>query len=127
LRINEEMTNIPNRFCKDFDLHNDERIHAYLMKLFNNINSDPGFSYEADMNSQRYIIRSGITHPWQFSLGNIAPISGITDNIGEGWDTRRASKYFNKENNSANQQKVVPMTTSKHFEVAHIIFLTMKK
>jgi hypothetical protein len=48
------------------------------MKLSNNINSDPGFSYEAVINSQRYIIRSGITHPCLFSLRNIATMSGIT-------------------------------------------------
>jgi hypothetical protein len=50
LRTYGEKTNIPNRFCKDFDLHNDDRIHAYSMKLSNNIHSDPGFSYEAVMN-----------------------------------------------------------------------------
>jgi hypothetical protein len=122
LRTYGEKTNIPNRFCKDFDLHNDERIHAYLMKPSNNINSDPGFAYEAVMNSQRYIIHSGITCPCQFSLGNIASMSGITDSIGEGWDTRRASKRFNKENNVANQRQEVLMTTSKHFEIAHILF-----
>jgi hypothetical protein len=79
------------------------------------------------MNSQKYIIHTGITCPCQFSLGNIATMSGITDSIGEGWDTRTVSKYFHEENNSANQQKEVPMTTSNHFEVAHIIFSTMKK
>ncbi len=54
-------------------------------------------------------------------------MSGITDSIGEGWDTRRVSKYFNEESNSANQQQEVTMTTSKHFEVAHIIFSQMKQ
>jgi hypothetical protein len=56
LRTYEEKTNIPNRVCKQFGLHNDERIHGYLMKLSNNNNSDPGFSYGTVMNSQGYII-----------------------------------------------------------------------
>jgi hypothetical protein len=59
LRSYGEKTNILNRFCKDFDLHNDERIHAYLVKLSNNINSDPGFSYEAVMNSQEILSVQG--------------------------------------------------------------------
>jgi hypothetical protein len=101
--------NIPNRFCNDFGLHNDERIHAYLMKLSNNNNSNPGFSYEAVINSQICIIRLGISQPHQFSLGNIATMSGITDSIGEGWDTRMVSKYFNKVNNLVNQQQEVPI------------------
>ncbi len=46
LRTFGEKTSIPNRFCKLFGLHDDERIHAYLMKLSNNTNSDTGFSYE---------------------------------------------------------------------------------
>ncbi len=127
LRTYGVKTNISNRFCKDFGLHNDEKIHAYLMKLFNINNSDPGFSYGAVMNSQRYIIYSGITPPHQFSLGNLSTMIGITDSIGEGWDTRKVSKYFNKENNIANQQQEVPMTTSKHFEKGHIIFSRMKE
>jgi hypothetical protein len=40
----KEKTSIPNRFCKHFGLHDDERIHTYLMKLSNNTNSDSGFS-----------------------------------------------------------------------------------
>jgi hypothetical protein len=51
LRTFGEKTSIPNRFCIHFGLHNYERIHAYLMKLSNNTNSDPGFSYETVMNS----------------------------------------------------------------------------
>jgi hypothetical protein len=47
-----------------------------------------------------------------FSLGNIATMSGITDGIDEGWVTRKVSKCFNKENNIANQQQEVLMTTS---------------
>jgi hypothetical protein len=61
LRTFGEKSGIPNRFCKLFDLHDDERIHAYLMKLSNNTNSDSGLSYETVMNSQSYTIRSGIT------------------------------------------------------------------
>jgi hypothetical protein len=51
LRTFGEKTSIPNRFCKHFGLHNDDRIQAYLMKLSNNTNSDTGFSYETVMNS----------------------------------------------------------------------------
>ncbi len=65
------------------------------------------------MNSQRYIIRLGITQPRQFSLGKKPTMSAITDSIGEGWHTRKISKCFNEENNIANQQEEVPMTTSK--------------
>ncbi len=81
LRTFGEKTSIPNRFCKPFGLHNNERIEAYLMKLSNNTNSDPGFSYETVMNSQSCTIHSGITQPRQFSLGNIPTMSGITDSL----------------------------------------------
>jgi hypothetical protein len=107
-------------------LHNGERIQEYLTKLSNNNNSDLGLSYGTVMNSQRYIICSGITRLRQFLLKNIPTMSAITDSMDEGWDTRKISKYFNKENIIANQQKEVPMTTSKQFEQAYIIFLTMK-
>jgi hypothetical protein len=56
-----EKTSIPDRFCKLFDLQDDEKIHAYLMKQSNNTNSDSGLSYETVMNSQSYTICSGIT------------------------------------------------------------------
>ncbi len=69
-------TSISNRFCKLFDLH--------LMKLSNNNNSDFGLSYQTAMNNQSYTIRSGITQPRQFSLGNIPTMNGITDTVGEG-------------------------------------------
>jgi hypothetical protein len=105
-----EKTSIPNRFCKHFGSNNDERIHVYLMKLSNNTNSDSGFSYETVMNSQSNTIRSGITRPCQFSLGNIPTMSSITDSIGGGWDERKISGYFNERNNVANQQEEVPMT-----------------
>jgi hypothetical protein len=126
LRTFGEKTSIPNRFCKHFDVHNDERIQAYLTKLSNNTNSDPGFSYETVMNGQSYTIHSWITQPHQFSLENIPTMSGITDIHGEGWDSRKISRYFNKKNNIANQQEEVPMTTSKQFEQAYIIFSMMK-
>jgi hypothetical protein len=51
LRTFGEKTSSPNRFCKNFGLHDDERIHTYLMKLSNNTNSDSGFSNETVMNS----------------------------------------------------------------------------
>ncbi len=108
-------------------MHNDEKIHAYLIKLSNNTHSDSGLSYETVMNNQSYTIHSGITQPRQFSLGNIPTMSGITDNIGEGWDERKISKLFNKRNNIVNGQEKVPMTTSKHFEQVYIILSTMTK
>jgi hypothetical protein len=40
LRTFGEKTSIPNRFCKHFGWHNDERIHAYLMNLSKQTNSD---------------------------------------------------------------------------------------
>jgi hypothetical protein len=61
LRTFGEKASIPNRFCKHFGLHNDERIQVCLMKLSNNTNADPGFSYETVMNNQIYTIHSGIT------------------------------------------------------------------
>jgi hypothetical protein len=122
-----EKTSIPNRFCKHFGLHNDERIQAYLVKLSNNTNSDPGFTYETVMNSQSYTICSGITQPCQFSLGNIPTMSVNTDSVGEGWDTRKIWRFFNEGNNIANQQVEIPMITSNQFEQAYIIFSTMKK
>ncbi len=115
-----EKTSIPNRFCKLFDLHDDEKTHAYLMKLSNNTHSDFGLSYKKVMNNQSYNIRSGKTQPRQFSLGNIPTMSSITDSVGEGWDERKITKIFNKKNNNVNGQEEVPMTTSKHFEHAYI-------
>jgi hypothetical protein len=61
LRTFGEKTSIPNRFCKLFDLHDDEKIRAYLMKLSNNTHSDFGLSYKIVMNNQSHTIRSGIT------------------------------------------------------------------
>jgi hypothetical protein len=102
LRTYGEKSNISNRFCKHFGLHDDERIQEYLMKLFNNTSSDPGFSYETVMNSQRYTIYSGITQPCCFSLRNMPTMSSSTDRVGEGWDKRKISRYFNERNNIVN-------------------------
>ena len=122
-----EKTNIQNRFCKLFDLHDDEKIHEYLMKLSNNTHSDFGLSYKTVMNNQNYTIRSGITRPRQFSLGNIPTMSGITDSVGEGWDERKIQNFFQERNNIVYQQEEVPMITSKHFEQAYITLSMMKK
>jgi hypothetical protein len=46
-----EKTNIQNRFCKLFDLHDEEKINEYLMKLSNNTQSDFGLSYKTVMNN----------------------------------------------------------------------------
>jgi hypothetical protein len=62
------------------------------MKLSNNTHSDLGLSYQTVMNNQNYTICSGITQPYQFSLGNIQTMSGITDSVGEGWDDRKIEK-----------------------------------
>jgi hypothetical protein len=35
-------------------------------------------------------------------MRNIPTISGITDIIGEGWDTRKISRFFNERNNIVN-------------------------
>jgi hypothetical protein len=113
--LEKRQVSLPNRFCKHFGLHNDERIQGYLIKLSNNTNSYPGFSYETVMNSQRYTIHSWITQPRQFSLENIPTMSSIIDMHGEGWDTRMISRYFNKRNNIVNKQEEVPLTTSKQF------------
>ncbi len=127
LRTFGEKTNIQNRFCKLFDLHDDEKIHAYPMKLSNKTHSDFELSYKTVMNNQSYTIRSGTTRPCQFLLGNIQKMSGITDSVGEGWDDRKITKFFNEINNIVNGQEEVPMTTSKHFEHAYIILSTMTK
>jgi hypothetical protein len=54
-------------------------------------------------------------------------MSSITDSIGEFWDERKISKFFNKRNNIVNGQEEVPMTTSKHFEHACITLSKMTK
>jgi hypothetical protein len=46
-------------FCKLFDLHDDEKIQAYLMKICNTTHSDFGLSYQTVLNNQTYTIRSG--------------------------------------------------------------------
>jgi hypothetical protein len=90
-------TNIPHRFCKLFDLHDDEKIHAFLMKLSNNTHSDFGLSYQTVMNNQSYTIHSGITQPRPFSLGNKPTMSCITDSVGEGWDDGNNANFSTKE------------------------------
>jgi hypothetical protein len=97
-------------FCKLFELHDDEKIDVFLMKLSNNTHSDFGLSYQTVMNNESYTIRSGITLPRQFSLGNIPTMSGITDSIGEGWDDGKIAKFFNERNNIVNGQEEIPMT-----------------
>jgi hypothetical protein len=108
LRTFGEKTNFPNRFCNLFGLHDDKKILAYLMKLSNNTHSDYGLSYQTVINNQSYAICSGITRPRQFSFGNIPTMSGITDSVGEGWDERKISKFFNKRNNIVNGQEGFP-------------------
>jgi hypothetical protein len=54
-------------------------------------------------------------------------MSGITDSVGEGWDERKILIFFNKRNNIVNQQKEVPMTTSKQFKEAYITLSRMTK
>jgi hypothetical protein len=61
VHLEKRQVSLPNRFCKHFGLHDDERIHAYLIKLSNNTNSDSGFSHERVTNSQSDTICSGIT------------------------------------------------------------------
>jgi hypothetical protein len=122
-----EKTSISNRFWKLFDLHDDEKIHAYLIKLSNNTHSEFGLTYKTVMNNQSYTIHSWINQPHQFSLGNIPTMSGITDSVGEGWDERKITKKFKERNNIVNGQEEVPMTTSKHFEHAYITLSTMTK
>jgi hypothetical protein len=79
------------------------------------------------MNNQSYTIHSVTTQPRQFSLGNIPTMSSITDSIGEGWEDRKITIFFNERNNIVNGQEEVPMTTSKHFEHAYIILSMMTK
>ncbi len=54
-------------------------------------------------------------------------MSRITDSVGEGWDERKIAKFFNERNNIVNGQEEVPMTTSKHFEIAYITLSMMTK
>jgi hypothetical protein len=122
-----EKTSISNRYCKVFDLHDDEKIPAYLMKLSNNTHSNSRLSNKTVMINQSYTIHSGITWPRQFSLVNIPTMSGITDSNGEGWDKRKIMIFLNKRNNILNGQEDVPMTTSNHFENAYITLSKMTK
>jgi hypothetical protein len=56
-----EKTNFQNRFCKLFDLHDDEKIDEYLMMLSNNTHSGFGLSYKTVMDNQSFTICSGTT------------------------------------------------------------------
>jgi hypothetical protein len=47
----EKQTGILIRFCKVFDLHDDEKVQAYLMKLSNKTHSNFGLSYQTVMNN----------------------------------------------------------------------------
>ncbi len=109
-----------NRFCKLFYLHDDEKKHAYLMKLSNKTHSDFELLCKTVINNQSHTIHSDTTRPRRFSHGNIQTMSGITDSVGD-------TKNFNKRNNIVNGQEEVPMTTSKHFEHAYINLSTMTK
>jgi hypothetical protein len=84
----------PTDFCKVFDLHDDEKIQACLMKLSNKTHSVFGLSYQKVLNNQNYTIHSGVTRPCQFVLGNILTISGITDSVGRGWDNEKNCTFF---------------------------------
>ncbi len=90
----EKQTVTPNRFCKLFNLHDDEKIQAYLMKLSNTTHSYFGLSYQTVLNNQSKTIHSGNIQPYQFVLGNIPTISGITDNVGRGWDDKKISRFL---------------------------------
>ncbi len=123
----EKQTVTPNRFCNLLDLHDDEKIQAYLMKLFNSTHSDLGLSYQTVLNNQSYTIHSGNIWPCQFVLGNIPTISGITDNVGRGWDDKKLLVFFYEKNKVGYGQQEVPMTISKHYEHAYTLLLTMTK
>ncbi len=90
----KKQTGTLNRFCKFFDLHDDEKIEAFLMKLSNTTHSDFGLSYQTVLNNQSYTIRSGMIRPCQFVLGNIPTVSGFTDNVGSGWDDNKIATFF---------------------------------
>jgi hypothetical protein len=71
-----------------------KKIQAYLMKHSNTTYSDFGLSYQTVLNNQSYTIHSGNIRPYQFVLGNIPTISGITDNVGRGWDDKKIARFF---------------------------------
>ncbi len=59
------------------------------MKIRNTTHSDFGLSYQTVLNNQTYTTRSGNVRPGQFVHGNIPTISGITDNVGTGWNDKK--------------------------------------
>jgi hypothetical protein len=79
------------------------------------------------MNNQSYTIHSGIIRPCQFVLGNIPTVSGITDNVGSGWDDNKIARFFNESNKVGYGQQEIPMTISKHYEHGYILLSTMTK
>ncbi len=97
------------------------------MKLSKNTHFDFGLSYQKVLNNQRYTIRSGITQPCQFSLGNIRTMRVLLIALVKAWMTQKISIFFNERNNTVNGQEEVPMTTSTHFEHAFIILSTITK
>ncbi len=97
------------------------------MKLSNATHSNFGLSYQAVLNNQSYTIHSGNVQPCQFVLGNIPLTSGITDNVGSGWDDNKIACFFNESNMVGFGQQEVPMTISKHYEHAFILLSTMTK
>ncbi len=118
----EKQTVTPNRFCKLFDLHDDEKIQAYLIKLCNTTHSDFGLSYQTVLNNQSYTIHSGNIQPCQFVLGNIPTISGITDNVGRGWDDKKLLVFLWEK-----QGWIWTPRSSHDYEHAYIFLLTMTK
>jgi hypothetical protein len=114
-------------FCELFDLHDDEKIQAYLMKIRNTTHSDFGLSYQTVLNNQSYAIRSGNVRPCQFVVGNIPTISEITDTVGRGWNDKKIARFFDENNKVGYGQKEVLMTNSKHYEHEYILLSTMKK
>ncbi len=98
-----------------------------MITLSNTTHSDFGLSYQTVLNNQSYTIHSGNVQPCQFVLGNIPTTSGITDNVGSGWDDNKIARFFNESNKVGFGQQEVPMTISKHYEHAYILLSKMTK
>ncbi len=97
------------------------------MKIRNTNHSDFGLSYQTVLNNQSYTIRSGNVRPCQFVLGNIPTISGITDNVGRGWNDKKMARFFDEKNKVGYGQQEVPISISKHYEHEYILLSTMTK
>ncbi len=104
----EIQTVTQNRFCELFDLHDDEKIQACLMKICNTTHSDFGLSYQTVVNNQSYTIRSGNVQPCQFVLGNIPTISGITDTVGKGWNDKKLLVFLMRKTSLDMDNKKFP-------------------